>query len=185
MRLRPHGTDSGALSRSRNRQVNPLDAPPHPQKSFYLTPISPPMQYQAIILAFRCLLASICRGAAGRPRWFHTELVGPWPMWGGNRGQAHTRQAQQQQPARMAAFGRVGFSGSVSDLNSKRGKSTCLKRARDFRACLPPPFLTLGGSLNLQPTLPPGAGRGSGPAHQHKLWAGALCSWPSRADARV
>ena len=84
----------------------------------------------------------------------------------------------------MAAFGRVGFSGSVSDLNSKRGKSTCLKRARDFRACLPPPFLTLGGSLNLQPTLPPGAGRGSDPAHQHTLWAGALCSWPSRADAR-
>ena len=111
--------------------------------------------------------------------------LGLWPMWGGNRGQAHTRQAQQQQPARMAAFGRVGFSGSVSYLNSKRGKSTCLKRARDIRACLPPPFLTLGGSLNLQPTLPPGAGRGSGPAHQHKLWAGALCSWPSRADARV
>ena len=75
MRLRPHGTDSGALSRSRNRQVNPLDAPPHPQKSFYLTPISTPMGYQAIILAFRYLFASICRGAAGRPGWFETELV--------------------------------------------------------------------------------------------------------------
>ena len=48
------------------------------------------------------------------------------------------------------------FSGSVSDLNSKRGKSTCLKRARDFRVRLPPPFLTLGGSLYPQPTLPPG-----------------------------
>ena len=33
MRLRPHGTDSGALSHSRNRQVNPLDAPPHPNGS--------------------------------------------------------------------------------------------------------------------------------------------------------
>ena len=66
------------------------------------------------------------------------------------RGQAHTRQAQQQQPARMAAFGRVGFSGSGSGLNSKRGKSTCLKRARDFRACLPPPFLTLGLEINSQ-----------------------------------
>ena len=50
----------------------------------------------------------------------------------------------------MAAFGRVGFSGSVSDLNSKRGKSTCLKRARDIRACLPPPFLTLGVEINSQ-----------------------------------
>ena len=52
----------------------------------------------------------------------------------------------------MAAFGRVGFSGSVPDLDSKRGKSTCLKRARDFgfRACLPPPFLTLGVEINSQ-----------------------------------
>ena len=75
MRLRPHGTDSGALSRSRNRLVNPLDAPPHPQKSFYLTPRSTPMQYQVIILAFRYLLASFGRGAAARPRWFWTELV--------------------------------------------------------------------------------------------------------------
>ena len=75
MRLRPHGTDSGALSRSRNRLVNPLDAPPHPQKSFYLTPRSTPMQYQVIILAFRYLLASFGRGAAARPRWFRTELV--------------------------------------------------------------------------------------------------------------
>ena len=75
MRLRPHGTDSGALSRSRNRLVNPLDAPPHPQKSFYLTPRSTPMQYQVIILAYRYLLASFGRGAAARPRWFRTELV--------------------------------------------------------------------------------------------------------------
>ena len=75
MRLRPHGTDSGALSRSRNRLVNPLYAPPHPQKSFYLTPRSTPMQYQVIILAFRYLLASFGRGAAARPRWFYSELV--------------------------------------------------------------------------------------------------------------
>ena len=75
MRLRPHGTDSGALSRSRNRQVNPLDAPPHPQKSFYLTPISTPMRYQAIILAFRCPLTSICRGAPGQSHWNQSELV--------------------------------------------------------------------------------------------------------------
>ena len=91
MRLGPPGTDSGALSRSRNRQVNPLDAPPHPQKSFYLTPISTPMGYQVIVLAFRYLFASICRGAAGRPRWFWPELVlrvtprrTSWP--GGLRG---------------------------------------------------------------------------------------------------
>ena len=85
------------------------------------------------------------------------ERLAPFPSFtralayvGWYRGQAHTRQAQQQQPARMAAFGRVGFSGSVPDLNSKRGKSTCLKRARDFRACLPPPFLTLGVEINSQ-----------------------------------
>ena len=83
MRLRPHGTDSGALSRSRNRLVNPLDAPPHPQKSFYLTPRSTPMQYQVIILAFRYLLASFGRGAAARPRWFYSELVLTGPLPGG------------------------------------------------------------------------------------------------------
>ena len=75
MRLGPPGTDSGALSRSRNRQVNPLDAPPHPKKSFYLTPISTPMQYQAIILALRCPLTSICRGTPGQSHWNQSELV--------------------------------------------------------------------------------------------------------------
>ena len=31
-------------------QVNPLDVPPRPKKSFHLTPISTPMGYQVIIL---------------------------------------------------------------------------------------------------------------------------------------
>ena len=48
------------------------------------------------------------------------------------------------------------FPGRFLILTLKRGKSTCLKRARDFRVRLPPPFLTLGGSLYPQPTLPPG-----------------------------
>ena len=82
MRLGPPSADSGAMIRCINQGLNPLDAPPHPQKLFYLTPISTPMQYQAIILAFRCLLASIGRGAAGRPRWFYSELV---PRNGGPR----------------------------------------------------------------------------------------------------
>ena len=34
------------------------------------------MQYQVIILAHRYLLASFGRGAAARPRWFYSELVG-------------------------------------------------------------------------------------------------------------
>ena len=71
----PAGSWSG--SGHLNRCHEPLDAPPHPQKSVCLTPISTPMGYQAIILAFRYLFASICRGAAGCPRWFHTELVEP------------------------------------------------------------------------------------------------------------
>ena len=75
MRIGPPSADSGAMSRCRKQGINPLYAPPHPQKSLYLTPISTPMGYQAIILAFTYLFASICRGAAGRPRWFCTELV--------------------------------------------------------------------------------------------------------------
>ena len=72
-----------AMGRSRNRQVNPLDAPPQPKKSFYLTPISTPMRYQAIILAFRCPLTSICRGAPGQSSWCQSELVGTCGRIGG------------------------------------------------------------------------------------------------------
>ena len=33
------------------------------------------MQYQAIILAFRCPLASVCRGPPGQSHWNQSELV--------------------------------------------------------------------------------------------------------------
>ena len=57
---------------------------------------------------------------------------------------------------KTAAFGRVGFSGSVSDLNSKRGKSTCLKRARDFVPAFRLHFSHWGAPSTCNPPSHPG-----------------------------
>ena len=132
--------------------------PAHQHKLWAGALCSWPSRADARVLECNAITGAGCWGGAQQESaWppFPVSL-GPWPMCGGNRGQAHTRQAQQQQPARMAAFGRVGFSGSVSDLNSKRGKSTCLKRARDFVPAFRLHFSHWGAPSTCNPPSHPG-----------------------------
>ena len=111
--------------------------------------------------------------------------LGPWPMCGG-KGDRRTRgkRSSSSQPGwrHLAVW---AFPGRFLILTLKKGQEH-LPEARARYSCLPSASISHIGGLTLPATHPPTrAGRGSGPAHQHKLWAGALCSWPSRADARV
>ena len=88
--------------------------------------------------------------------------LGPWPMRGG-KGAAGALAASAA--AATSAGGRplaVGLSGPVAhlNLNYKGAEGTCREAdARNTRS-FTPPIPSVEVSLYLQPTLPPGAGRG-------------------------
>ena len=104
--------------------------------------------------------------------------LGPWPMRGG-KGAAGALAASAA--AATSARGRalaVGLSGPVAhlNLNYKGAEGTCREAdARNTRS-FTPPIPSVEVSLYLQPTLPPGAGRGFGPAHQQQQ---QLAGWGS------
>ena len=121
------------------------------------------------------------QGSASSP--FPVSL-GPWPMSGG-KGAAGALAASAA--AATSAGGRplaVGLSGPVAhlNLNYKGAEGTCREAdARNTRS-FTPPIPSVEVSLYLQPTLPPGAGRGLAQRISSSSgWrAGAVCSWPLR-----